>query len=145
MPDNPPGRVNAAASEPLGILYLRGDLADPGLDAADASEQGRLRYDAGLRYARDHAIASNRHPGRPNPSPGSHLAAFLTDDRLRSATARVIALGPYPLFVLEDVAVYRVRMRFMDEERVPPYLLEAERLTIAALRSALGVLVREYR
>lgn len=149
------------ASEPLGILYLRGELADPDLDADQAAEQGLARYTAGIKFARDHALVWNRHPDRPG-RPRSQLGSFLPDRRgpgdygtedvddqrrrerrLRSATARVYELGPYPLFVLEDVVVFQTRMAFMDQPRRP--LFDTERSTIAALRSALATLVDEYR
>jgi hypothetical protein len=156
---------NPLAGECLGTLYLRGDLADPGLDSVEAAEQGHQRYLAGIKYGRDHAAVWNG-SGQPNPNPRSVLASFLPDDRptpdidcdaedtnyrqrrvrrLRSATARLLVLGPYPIFVLDDIVVYLHRMRFMDEDRQPPYVLEAERATIAALRVALGLLVIEYR
>lgn len=158
---------NPLASECLGILYLRGELADPGLDPDEAAEQGHHRYLAGMKYGRDHAAVWKSCPGRPNPSPPSHLGTFLPDDRhaddfdcddddletnyarrarqLRSATARLLILGPYPIYVLDDVVVYLHRMRFMDENRLPAYLLTAEKATIAALRAALAALVQEYR
>jgi hypothetical protein len=162
------GGVKAAdplASECLGILYLRGDLADPGLDEGEAAEQSHARYLAGIRYARDHAAVWRLYPGRPNPRPRSILGAFLpatpadwdsdhedpdTNYRRRArsqrrAIARLLLFGPYPIFVLEDVVVHLHRLRFMDEDRQPPYLLAAERSTIAALRVALGALVIEYR
>jgi hypothetical protein len=158
---------NPLAGECLGILYLRGDLADPGLDSVEAAEQGHQRYLAGIRYGRDHAAVWSG-SGQPNPNPRSVLGSFLPDDRgplagfdsdeesdtdyrrrrarrLRRATARLLVFGPYPIFVLDDIVVYLHRMRFMDEDRQPPYVLEAERATIAALRVALGALVIEYR
>jgi hypothetical protein len=158
---------NPLAGECLGILYLRGDLADPGIDEKEAAEQSHARYLAGIRYGRDHAAVWNS-SGQPNPNPRSVLGSFLPDDRgssmagfddeesetdyrrrrerrLRSATARLLVLGPYPIFVLDDVVVFLHRMRWMDEDRQPPYLLEAERSTLAALRVALGALVIEYR
>src|SRR5690349_11974487 len=44
------------AAYPLGVLWLRGLLADPGLSGQAAEEQAKARHDAGLAYARDYII-----------------------------------------------------------------------------------------
>jgi hypothetical protein len=46
--------------------------------------------------------------------------------------------------VLDDIVVFLHRMRFMDEDRQPPYLLDAEKRDIADLRLALAALVVEF-
>jgi len=68
------------AGYPLGVLLLRGLLADPDMAGDAAKDQARERHDAGLRYAADHAIVFGPR------TPKSHLAAIIDGIRHRAAS-----------------------------------------------------------
>jgi len=59
------------AGWPLGVLLLRGLLADPGEPEPADCEAARERYRAGERFAVDRAIVLGI------ASPGSHIAGFI--------------------------------------------------------------------
>lgn len=150
------------ASYPLGILALRGDLADPDADKDEAEEQNHLRHQAGLIYAGLHAIV---HGG--NKTPRSHLGSAiaglseplsdLTDTdrdtiyrrserRLRAAVAHVLIHGGRALHVLENTVVYEQGLRFMDtSNRRPPSAWEADARDTDCLRLALADCVQEFK
>lgn len=153
------GEHDQRAGYPLGILAMRGELADPGANSPDdAAEENRRRHQAGLMYAGLHAVVYGV------KSPRSHMAALLTglgggdgrgpdNDRAGSAarlreTVEVVVsnAGRRGFDVLENIVVYERPMRFMDTaHRRTEAAWEADRRDKAALRGALAALVRLFK
>lgn len=151
------------AGYPLGILFLRGELADVGIGGQAADDQNAARHVAGLEFASLHASAHGMATtrsclasmvagnglgnGRPSGADATERERR-THMRLNSAIGAVLdRAGAFALDVLQNVVIYQEPMRFMDPARNPlsdhgAAIGVADKIEIAFLRRALEALGR---